>query len=153
MLCKATVTMRLPNFQSSRLPDFWSRALSQCSCANFETSFKPFQIQKFVDLKWFKRSFEVCAAALWQCATLEVRKFRSCEVSKSHCDSRLRTMPELRTKVHATGGASCSKSSFSAKAQQFELSLDFLDREWYRLQHIKKWQFSCNCWRKFKNLL
>jgi hypothetical protein len=40
--CKARVTMRLRNFPTPKLPHFWSRALSQCSCANFETSFKPF---------------------------------------------------------------------------------------------------------------
>ena len=32
------------------------------------------------------------------------------------------------------------ESLFSAKTSPFRLSLDFLNREWYGLQHIEKWQ-------------
>ncbi len=35
-----------------------------------------------------------------------------------------------------------SESSFSAKTLPFQLSLDFFNREWYRLQHIEKLQES-----------
>ena len=33
-----------------------------------------------------------------------------------------------------------AERSFSAKSSPFQLSLDFLNREWYRLQHVEKWQ-------------
>ena len=96
-------TSRLRNFQTSKLRDFQtsflrSRALSQCSCATFETSFKPFQIYEFQIWNSLKEvskfaqlhydSARQRRKEVWKSRSLEVWKLRSREVSKLHCDSR-----------------------------------------------------------------
>jgi hypothetical protein len=119
----------------------WIRANSCMNSCNFLICYSQYHsLFKKSKISWNGWVLEENKLSVWDtCGDIFVRPMPMPESQKTDgCLCRAKSEQPNDQKPSTQG--SHTESSFSTKTQPFQLLLDFLDREWYWLQHIEKSQ-------------